>query len=87
MVRSLMQLDHLEVKQCTRMDAVIMEEGSENVITEEGSEKKIILPYLSQIILESCSDLTSFYVGSSTFQCELLTRFEVLHLLRHSLES
>ncbi|GLT52110.1 hypothetical protein SLA2020_254700 [Shorea laevis] len=79
MVRSLVQLDHLEVKHCTRMDAVIMEEGSENVITEEGSEKKIILPYLSQIFLESCSDLTSFYLGSSTFQCELLTRFEVLN--------
>ncbi|GKV44803.1 hypothetical protein SLEP1_g51955 [Rubroshorea leprosula] len=70
MVRSLVQPDHLEVKHSTRMDAVIMEEGSEN---------KIILPYLSQIILESCSDLTSFYVGSCTFQCELLTRFEVLN--------
>ncbi|GKV43348.1 hypothetical protein SLEP1_g50651 [Rubroshorea leprosula] len=75
MVRSLVQLYHLEVKHCTRMDAVIMEEGTENLITEN----KIILPCLSLIILESCSDLTSFCVGSCTFQCAVLTRVEVLN--------
>ncbi|GKV47760.1 hypothetical protein SLEP1_g54627 [Rubroshorea leprosula] len=55
MAMGLVQLLQLIVKNCGTMEQVIMGEGAEN---------KMEFSHLSLINLESCLDLTSFYVGS-----------------------
>ncbi|KAK6289420.1 hypothetical protein POUND7_000961 [Theobroma cacao] len=59
MALSLQQLFRLEVKECPSVEAVIMEQG----VDEEATTDKFTFPKLNDIEIESCSNLTSFYLG------------------------
>ncbi|KAK6289410.1 hypothetical protein POUND7_000951 [Theobroma cacao] len=60
MALRLRQLWTFKVKECPSMEAVIMEQGVE----EEETTDKFTFPHLKSIKIESCSNLTSFYLGS-----------------------
>ncbi|GKV44824.1 hypothetical protein SLEP1_g51972 [Rubroshorea leprosula] len=64
----LVQLLQLRVKDCGTMEQVIMGEGAKN---------KMEFPHLWLINLESCSDLTSFHVGSHSLELPSLIDFTV----------
>ncbi|GKV25965.1 hypothetical protein SLEP1_g35336 [Rubroshorea leprosula] len=68
MVMGLVQLSQLIVKNCGTMEQVIMGERAKN---------KMKLPHLWLINLESCLDLTSFYVGSHGLELPRLSNFIV----------
>ncbi|GKV25956.1 hypothetical protein SLEP1_g35329 [Rubroshorea leprosula] len=68
MAMGLVQLLQLIVKNCGTMEQVIMGEGAEN---------KMEFSHLSLINLESCLDLTSFYVGSHSLELPSLNDFIV----------
>ncbi|XP_022720196.1 disease resistance protein At4g27190-like [Durio zibethinus] len=61
MALNLKQLYHLEVKECSTMEEVIVEQGVEE---EPTTDKLTIFPSLWNIEIESCLNLTSFYLGS-----------------------
>ncbi|GKV44812.1 hypothetical protein SLEP1_g51964 [Rubroshorea leprosula] len=67
MVMGLVQLLQLIVKNCGTMEQVIM----------GGAKNKMELPHLWLINLESCIDLTSFYVGSHSLELPRLSDFIV----------
>ncbi|XVF03198.1 hypothetical protein REPUB_Repub04eG0240900 [Reevesia pubescens] len=78
MALSLVRLKKMEIKRCNKLELVIKEtEGS--VLEEATSDNKIIIifPRLDSIIIESCPDMTSFYLGSSPLECPSLQRLEV----------
>ncbi|GLT32028.1 hypothetical protein SLA2020_067220 [Shorea laevis] len=68
MATGLVQLLQLIVKNCGTMEQVIMGEGAEN---------KMEFSHLCLINLESCLDLTSFYVGSHSLELSRLNDFIV----------
>ncbi|GKV44809.1 hypothetical protein SLEP1_g51961 [Rubroshorea leprosula] len=68
MALGLVQLMQLIVKNCGTMEQVIM---------GEGAKYKMEFPHLWLINLESCSDLTSFYVGSHSLELPRLSDFIV----------
>ncbi|GKV25942.1 hypothetical protein SLEP1_g35314 [Rubroshorea leprosula] len=68
MAMGLVQLLQLIVKNCGTMEQVIIGEGAEN---------KMEFSHLSLINLESCLDLTSFFVGSHSLELPSLNDFIV----------
>ncbi|GKV49703.1 hypothetical protein SLEP1_g56438 [Rubroshorea leprosula] len=66
MALGLVRLLQLIVKNCGTMEQVIM---------GEGAKYKMEFPHLWLINLESCSDLTSFYVGSHSLELPQLSNF------------
>ncbi|KAK8477310.1 hypothetical protein V6N11_034933 [Hibiscus sabdariffa] len=66
MALDLVQLEHIRVKNCPKMEYII-KKGA-----EETEMDTVWLPRLQTIILESCSELRSFCMGSITLQCPSL---------------
>ncbi|XVF56477.1 hypothetical protein PTKIN_Ptkin06aG0124200 [Pterospermum kingtungense] len=67
MALDLLQLKEIKVKNCLVMEHII--------VTNDGEEAPIftvMFPWLQFITLESCSNLLSFYLGTSTLQCPSL---------------
>ncbi|KAE8725168.1 hypothetical protein F3Y22_tig00009009pilonHSYRG00182 [Hibiscus syriacus] len=74
MALSLGRLQQLEIKRCSNMEQVVKEEDSRRVMTEEaiiayGNKFISIFPHLQSIVLEFCSNMTNFYLGSSALEC------------------
>ncbi|KAK8632968.1 hypothetical protein V6N13_013824 [Hibiscus sabdariffa] len=73
---SLGQLQQLEIKRCSHLEQVIKEEDSDTVAGEakitDGNKTITIFPLLRSIVLESCSNMISFYQGSTTLECPSL---------------
>ncbi|KAL4378113.1 hypothetical protein GQ457_02G040570 [Hibiscus cannabinus] len=78
---SLGRLQQLEIKRCSHLEQVIKEEDSntmaEEVIITDGNKIIIIFPNLQSIVLESCSNMTSFYLGSTALECPSLKEIMV----------
>ncbi|GLU19544.1 hypothetical protein SLE2022_357900 [Rubroshorea leprosula] len=72
LVLSLVQLKGLKVKYCAAMEHVIMATGVEEVV-----ETGLIFPQLNSILLESCSKLSSYYLGSNTLKFPMLKKITV----------
>ncbi|GKV30363.1 hypothetical protein SLEP1_g39179 [Rubroshorea leprosula] len=72
LVLSLVQLKGLKVKYCAAMEHVIMATGGEEVV-----ETGFIFPQLNSILLESCSKLSSYYLGSNTLKFPMLKKIIV----------
>ncbi|OMO99061.1 putative phosphoprotein phosphatase [Corchorus olitorius] len=70
MARSLVQLIKIEVRNCPMMEQIITKEGAE--------EETVVLPCLMTITLESCSSLTSFFLGSNTLECFSLQGIRII---------
>nr|KJB45116.1 hypothetical protein B456_007G290700 [Gossypium raimondii]KJB45117.1 hypothetical protein B456_007G290700 [Gossypium raimondii] len=70
MALDLVQLQDIKVKQCPMMEQII--KGA-----EETEMDILLLPELREIRLESCSRLTSFFMGSSTLECPSLLKIAV----------
>ncbi|MBA0878727.1 hypothetical protein Goshw_016834, partial [Gossypium schwendimanii] len=67
----LRQLRKMEIKRCGNLEQVIKEEESTTMVEEAitNSSKIIsIFPHLQSIIVESCPDMTSFYLGSKSLE-------------------
>ncbi|KAL4376293.1 hypothetical protein GQ457_02G040600 [Hibiscus cannabinus] len=79
---SMGRLYRLEIKRCNNLEQVIKEEDS-NIVAEgaiviiDGNKIINIFPHLQSIKLESCSNMTSFYVGSTTLECSSLKEIVV----------
>ncbi|GMI79279.1 hypothetical protein HRI_001597200 [Hibiscus trionum] len=71
MALDLLQLKDIKVKNCPLIEQII-KKGAEEITMDT-----VWLPKLERIRLESCSELTSFYMGSITLQCPSLKRIEV----------
>ncbi|KAK8633712.1 hypothetical protein V6N13_014551 [Hibiscus sabdariffa] len=71
MALELVQLTDLKVKNCPMIEQIIKTGAEETTIDT------LPLPKLKMIKLESCSELTSFCMGSITLQCPSLIRIEV----------
>ncbi|KAK8633844.1 hypothetical protein V6N13_014679 [Hibiscus sabdariffa] len=71
MALELVQLNDLKVKNCLMMEYIIQKGPEETTIDA------LRLPELASIKLESCSELTSFCMGSITLQCPSLTIIRV----------
>ncbi|KAK8514671.1 hypothetical protein V6N12_057568 [Hibiscus sabdariffa] len=72
-VVSLGRLRQLEIKRCSHLEQVIKEKDSNT----DGSKTITIFPNLQSIVLESCSNMTSFYLGSTTLECPSLKEIMV----------
>ncbi|XWS42923.1 hypothetical protein CRYUN_Cryun16bG0055400 [Craigia yunnanensis] len=66
MALDLLHLKEIKVKNCLVMEHIIANDG------EEAATFTIMFPWLQFITLESCSNLTSFYLGSNTLECPSL---------------
>ncbi|XWS58810.1 hypothetical protein CRYUN_Cryun08bG0065600 [Craigia yunnanensis] len=66
MALDLLQLKEIKVKNCLMMEHIIANDG------EEAATFTIMFPLLQFITLESCSNLTSFYLGINTLECPSL---------------
>ncbi|EOY11234.1 NB-ARC domain-containing disease resistance protein, putative [Theobroma cacao] len=73
MALSLPQLREMEVKSCTEMEHIIIEEGPHKQVSN-----KIVFPVLRSIALKSCADLASFYQGSKMLEFPSLERVKVV---------
>ncbi|XVF30379.1 hypothetical protein REPUB_Repub16aG0052400 [Reevesia pubescens] len=62
MALDLLQLKEIKVKNCLVMEHIITNDE------EEAATFTIMFPWLQFITLESCSNLTSFYVGTNTLE-------------------
>ena len=71
MALELVKLRDLEVKNCPLMECIIKKGAEETAIDT------VWFPKLWRIVLKSCSELTSFCMGSVTLQCPSLVRIEV----------
>ncbi|KAK8508820.1 hypothetical protein V6N12_034922 [Hibiscus sabdariffa] len=71
MALELVRLTDLKVKNCRTVEYII-KKGA-----EETAMDTIWLPKLGTIKLESCSELTSFYMGSVTLECPYLRTLEI----------
>ncbi|KAK8715617.1 hypothetical protein V6N13_042947 [Hibiscus sabdariffa] len=71
MALELVQLTDLKVKNCRMMEHIIRKGA------EETAMDTVWLPKLGTITLESCSELTSFCMGSITLECPYLKKIEV----------
>ncbi|KAK6243854.1 hypothetical protein QUC31_010263 [Theobroma cacao] len=74
MALRLRQLWTFKVKECPSMEAVIMEQGVEE---EETRTDKFTFPHLYSIQIASCSNLTSFYLGSRALKFPKLRRVRI----------
>ncbi|KAK8632966.1 hypothetical protein V6N13_013822 [Hibiscus sabdariffa] len=79
---SMGRLHRLEIKRCSNLEQVIKEEDSNTVvegaiIVIDGNKIISIFPHLRSIKLESCSNMTSFYLGSTTLECSSLKEIVV----------
>ncbi|PPD94527.1 hypothetical protein GOBAR_DD08469 [Gossypium barbadense] len=76
----LRQLRKMEIKRCGNLEQVIKEEGSttmvEEVITDSSKIISIFLR-LQSIIVESCPDMRSFYLGSKSLEYPSLIEIKV----------
>ncbi|MBA0633785.1 hypothetical protein Godav_026057, partial [Gossypium davidsonii] len=81
-VFSLRQLRQMEIKRCGNLEQVIKEEGS-SIMVEEATihSSKIIsiFPRLQSVKVESCPNMTSFYLGSKGLECLSLVEIKVAH--------
>ncbi|KAK8570775.1 hypothetical protein V6N13_103179 [Hibiscus sabdariffa] len=81
MALSLERLQQLEIKRCNNFEQVIKEEDSKTVAEEAirtyGSKTISIFPHLQSIVLESCSNMTSFYLGNTALECPSLKKIIV----------
>ncbi|MBA0786890.1 hypothetical protein Gotri_028152, partial [Gossypium trilobum] len=78
---SLGQLRQMEIKRCSNLEQVIKEEGSVRMVEEAITDSCNILsifPHLQSIIVESCPDMTSFYLGSKGLECPSLVEIKVV---------
>ncbi|MBA0742804.1 hypothetical protein Gogos_015825, partial [Gossypium gossypioides] len=81
---SLGQLRQIEIKRCSNLEQVIKEEGSITMVEEaitESSKMNSIFPRLQSIIVESCPDMTSFYLGSKGLECPSVVEIKVADCL------
>ncbi|MBA0619461.1 hypothetical protein Godav_028627, partial [Gossypium davidsonii] len=81
MAFSLGQLRQMEIKRCSNLEQVIKEEGSVRMVEEAITDSCNILsifPHLQSIIVESCPDMTSFYLGSKGLECPSLVEIKVV---------
>ncbi|MBA0729989.1 hypothetical protein Golax_004629, partial [Gossypium laxum] len=81
MTFSLGQLRQIEIKRCGNLKQVIKEEGSITMVEEAitySSKIISIFPHLQSIIVESCLDMTSFYLGSKGLECPSLVEIKVI---------
>ncbi|MBA0638606.1 hypothetical protein Godav_025810, partial [Gossypium davidsonii] len=72
MVFRLGQLRQMEIKRCNNLEQVIKEEDSITMVEEaitDNSKIINIFPRLQSITVESCPDITSFYLGSKGLEC------------------
>ncbi|GKV45623.1 hypothetical protein SLEP1_g52684 [Rubroshorea leprosula] len=77
MALDLVQLEDLEIKDCAAMEQVIMAAGVEEVV-----ETGLIFPQLESISLDSCSKLSSFYVGSNALKLPMLEKITIKDCLK-----
>ncbi|OMO62370.1 Ribosomal protein S7e [Corchorus capsularis] len=75
MALDLAQLCEMKVKDCTKMEHIIVDEG----VLDEEVTNKIAFPLLKSITLESCADLESFYQGSKLLECPSLEEVNVVN--------
>ncbi|MBA0784526.1 hypothetical protein Gotri_025869 [Gossypium trilobum] len=81
MAFSLGQLRQMEIKRCGNLKQVIKEEGSITMVEEAiaySSKIISIFPHLQSIIVESCLNMTSFYLGSKGLECPSLVEIKVI---------
>nr|KJB38899.1 hypothetical protein B456_007G3563001 [Gossypium raimondii] len=74
------QLRQMEIKRCGNLEQVIKEEGPITMVEEaipDSSNIISIFPRLRSIIVESCPDMTSFYMGSKGLECPCLVEIQV----------
>ncbi|XP_022723802.1 probable disease resistance protein At4g27220 [Durio zibethinus] len=72
MAFDLLHLKVMKVRNCVMMEQIIINDGAEKATTNT-----IMFPSLESIILESCSNLRSFYLGHDTVEYPSLTILKV----------
>ncbi|KAK5787199.1 hypothetical protein PVK06_041852 [Gossypium arboreum] len=75
------QLRQMEIKRCGNLEQVIKEEGPITMVKEaitDGSKIISIFPRLQSIIVESCQDMTCFYMGSKVLECPSLVEIKIV---------
>ncbi|TYG47939.1 hypothetical protein ES288_D11G382700v1 [Gossypium darwinii] len=75
------QLRQMEIKRCGNLEQVIKEEGPITMVEEaitDSSKIICIFPRLRSIIVESCPDMTSFYMGSKGLECPSLVEIKIV---------
>ncbi|TXG75698.1 hypothetical protein E1A91_1Z023300v1 [Gossypium mustelinum] len=74
------QLRKIEIKRCDNLEQVIKEEGSITIVEEAITDSRKIIsifPRLQSIIVESCPNMTSFYLGSKGLEFQSLVEIKV----------
>ncbi|KAB2006669.1 hypothetical protein ES319_D11G363100v1 [Gossypium barbadense] len=74
------KLRQMEIKRCSNLEQVIKEEGPITMVEEaiiDGSKIISIFPRLQSILVRSCPNITSFYVGSKGLECPSLVEIQV----------
>ncbi|XVF41842.1 hypothetical protein PTKIN_Ptkin01aG0313200 [Pterospermum kingtungense] len=74
------RLQQLEIKRCNKMEQVVKEtEGSvvEEAAKPDNNKIIIMFPRLQSVLIESCPDLTSFYLGSAALEFPSLETIQV----------
>ncbi|MBA0634273.1 hypothetical protein Godav_025550, partial [Gossypium davidsonii] len=80
MAFSLGQLRQMEIKRCGNLEQVIKEEGPITMVKEAITDSSKIIslfPCLRSVTVESCPDMTSFYMGSKGLECPSLVEIKV----------
>ncbi|KAK5787200.1 hypothetical protein PVK06_041853 [Gossypium arboreum] len=81
MAFGLRQLRQMEIKRCSNLEQVVKEEGPITMVEEaiiDSSKIISIFPRLQFIIVESCPDMTSFYMGSKGLECPFLVEIKIV---------
>ncbi|KAK8272989.1 hypothetical protein V6Z12_D11G374800 [Gossypium hirsutum] len=81
MAFGLRQLRQMEIKRCGNLEQVIKEEGPIAMVKEaitDSSKIISIFPRLRSITVESCPDMTSFYMGSKGLECPSLVELKIV---------
>ncbi|KAH1084303.1 hypothetical protein J1N35_024064, partial [Gossypium stocksii] len=79
MTFALGKLQQIEIKRCSNLEQVIKEEGPITIVEEaitDGTKIISIFPRLRSI-MESCPDMTSFYLGCKGLECPSLIEMKV----------
>ncbi|MFQ6656174.1 hypothetical protein Gotur_026395 [Gossypium turneri] len=72
------QLRQMEIKRYYNLEQVIKEEGPITIVEEAITDgSKIISVFPRSIIVESCPDMISFYMGSKGLECSSLVEIKV----------
>ncbi|TXG75695.1 hypothetical protein E1A91_1Z023000v1 [Gossypium mustelinum] len=82
MALDLGQLQKMKIKRCGNLEQVIKEEGSITTVEEaitDSSKTISIFPRLQSITVESCPNMTSFYMGSKGLECPSLVKIKVAY--------